>query len=106
MREEIMTLPSGSGSSNKDMGKFSAMRKTRRKPSLCCESKTTCVQMIFKQWKRWVHHGREYGQKRVEDMGPIQGITTFTTESEEEQRGKRKPREGVSPRVENFQEGK
>ena len=39
-------------------------------------------------------------------MGPMQGITTFTTESEEEQRGKRQPRKGASPRVENFQEGK
>ena len=69
MREAIMTPPSGSGSSNKDMGKFNAMRNTRRKPSLCCESKTTCVQMIFKQWEQmgsswqriWREEGRGHG---------------------------------------------
>lgn len=60
---------SGSGSSNKDMGKFSAMGDSGRKPGLCCESKTIRVQMIFKQWKQmgspregiWTEEGRGHG---------------------------------------------
>lgn len=41
--------PSGSDSSNKDMGRCKVMGNARRKSSSFCESKTICVQITFKQ---------------------------------------------------------
>lgn len=44
--------PSGSDSSNKDMGRFNVMGNARKKSSSFCEGKTICVQIIFKQMER------------------------------------------------------
>ena len=50
--ERSSSDPSGSDSSNKDMGKFTVVGNARRKSSSHCESKTICVQIIFKQMER------------------------------------------------------
>lgn len=52
MVERSNSDPSGSDSSNKDMGRFNVMGNARKKSSSFCESKTICVQIIFKQMER------------------------------------------------------
>lgn len=78
-----------------------------RKPSMCYEKRLSVYRWYLSNEHRWVHLGREDWQKKVEDMGPVSGTVTFTTDSGKETRGQwRQESVVLKPRAVNISRGK